>query len=210
MAFFFGYYEPPLPEWRNWQTRWIQNPFLVTRVRVRVPPSALNNANTPVTWTYIRRWGFSLPPVGAKNAESSPHRTRRSATADVGGHLSKSPENKTDRLSKRKKSDGLDQLSVAIWMDAALEHGSTGSIASKLITVWAPDLFHLSRQSSPPGILRRDSIRAAASFQTRVPRLVSGKVSFHPQGMTQNRRSPSTLSEATVKFIGRSVGWDSS
>ena len=30
-----------LPEWRNWQTRWIQNPVSVKDVRVRVPPLVL-------------------------------------------------------------------------------------------------------------------------------------------------------------------------
>ena len=35
-----------LPEWRNWQTRWIQNPVSFTDVRVRVPPLVLFQQRT--------------------------------------------------------------------------------------------------------------------------------------------------------------------
>ena len=38
-----------LPEWRNWQTRWIQNPVSFTDVRVRVPPLVLYKKG--VFWT---------------------------------------------------------------------------------------------------------------------------------------------------------------
>ena len=52
------------PEWRNWQTRWIQNPVGVIPVRVRVPPPVLMASGTSLVFEAFSSRGFRRSRLG--------------------------------------------------------------------------------------------------------------------------------------------------